>query len=607
MSLQLANFPVPQGFKQVSCRSPGRQRGSFGMENQLMARLFSFRRFATGVTLAAGALLVGDTTLEAQTRMRVLVPAFEVEGNPRSRTGERVANDVKRHINQMATHAPVDDRAVRDALRRFGLNAAEMNCIQWRQLGQQVDAGLVLCGTVNESTNQVNAAFYNVGGDAYEVPAFAMQSPDQAARHVVDAFGTYVRQLSLVLFCNEDLESENWEQALTRCSEAVELNPRSVSGHYGRGSALAQLERREEALAAFQQVLEVDQLNQDAMMHAGILTAQLGRTEESQAYFQRYLELNPGSEEVRLKIATDLANAGDPAGALRLLEDVVQSGEASGIMLEYAGHFAMNAGLRRTEAGPANGNEEEAARFYRTAVRYYDQAATARGDSLDATVYRNLMLAHSRLGNQEQALRYGQRATTVMAEDANTWLVYADVLSSARRMDEALRAFDRAQQLDPDLPNITARRAVMLLEGGRVQEAMAAARQGLQRGDLNPDVAESLAQQMAVRGFQASQANRHTDALPFYAAAREIGRSQRTVGMINFFNGYTLVRQGFALVGGDGANAARARQAKPLLERAKTMLNASTAYTEQASTRAQLIQQVDQLIEVADALIRAGR
>jgi hypothetical protein len=37
------------------------------------------------------------------------------------------------------------------------------------------------------------------------------------------------------------------------------------------------------------------------------------------------------------------------------------------------------------------------------------------------------------------------------------------------------------------------------------------------------------------------------------------------------------------------------------------MLNASTAYTEQASTRAQLIQQVDQLIEVADALIRAGR
>jgi tetratricopeptide (TPR) repeat protein len=574
-----------------------------------MARLSFARQIAMGVTLAAGALVVSDSAVEAQQgRMRVLVPNFEVENNPRSRTGERIANDVKRHINQLDTHAPVEDRAVRDALRRFGLDANEMSCIQWRQLGQQVDAGLVLCGKVNESTNQVDAAFYNVGGDAFEVPTFAMESPNQAAGQVVQAFGTYIRQLSLVLFCNEDLESENWEQALARCTEASELNPRSVTAHYGRGSALSQMERHEEALEAFRRVMEIDQLNQDAMLHSGIITARLGRTEESQQYFRDYLALNPGSEEVRLKVATDLANAGDPAGALTLLEETIQGGEASGTMVTYAGHFAMNAGLRMTEAGAVEGNEAEAARFYRTAIRYYDQAMTAvPADSLDGTVYRNLMLAHSRLGNQEEALRFGQQATTARADDANTWMVYADVLASARRMDEALRAFDRAQQINPDLPNISARRAVMLLEGGRLQEAAAAARQGLQRGDLSTEIAESLAQQMAVRGFQASQQNRHGDALPFYSAAREIGRSQRTVGMINFFNGYTLVRQGFALVGGENANAARARQAKPLLEQGRTMLEGSAAYTEQASTRAQLIQQANQLIEVADALIRAGR
>jgi tetratricopeptide (TPR) repeat protein len=582
--------------------------GSFGMENQEMASLFNPRQMAAALTLAAGALVVGGTALEAQQgRMRVLVPNFEVEGNPRSRAGERIANDVKRNINQMVTHAATEDRPVRDALRRFNLNANNMSCIEWRQLAAQVDAGLVLCGTVNEQTNQVTAEFFPVGGgDGFEVPAFAMADPGQAAQRVVEAFGNFTRQLSLVVTCTEDLESQNWTSALDRCNQAVELNPRSVAGHYGRGSALVNMERQEEALPAFERVLEIDPMNQDAMLQAGIITARLGRSEESQRYFSQYLELNPGSEEVRLKVATDLANAGDPAGALRLLEEYVNSGDASGLMLEYAGHFAMNAGLRRSEAGPADGGQEEAHRFFQTAIRHYGSAMQARGDSLDRTVFRNLMMAHLQLGNSEEALRYGRQATERNADDAQTWMVYADALSRSGRLDDALQAFDRVRQINPDAPNIAIRQAQMLLEANRVQDAVNVARQGRQSGNLSPDHAETLAQQIAARGFQASQNNRHTEALPLYAAAREIGQAQRTTAMINFFNGYTLLRQALPLLG-DGANAARARQAKPMVEEAKRMLEGSTAYTEQAATRGQLVAQANQLIEIADALIRAGR
>jgi tetratricopeptide (TPR) repeat protein len=579
------------------------------MENQEMARLFNARQFAAGAVLAAGALLVADTAVEAQSaRMRVLVPTFETE-NPRSRTGERVANEVRKHIDAMPTHAAAEDRPVRDALRRFGLNQAEMTCTQWRQLasGGHVDGvGLVLCGRVDEATGQVQAAFYNLTGESFEVPAFAMQSPDQAAQHVVQAFGTYTRQLSLSLFCQEAIEAQAWDQALDRCNQAIELNPRSVLPHYNRGSALSQLDRNEEALESFERVLEIDELNEDAMLHAGILSAKLGRMDRSQQYFARYLELNPDNEQVRLSIATDLANAGDPQGALRLLEEVIDRGEPTGVMLEYAGHFAMNAGLRRAEETPANGNMDEANRLYQIAVRHYGAAVEARGDSIEPTVFRNLMLAHHRLGQREQALRYGQRATQILADDAQTWLVYGEVLSGNDRMDEALRAFDRAQQINPDLPNISGRKATMLLEAGRLQDAVATAKQGIQRGDLPEETAERLAQQMAVRGFQATQQNRHEAALPFYAAAREIGKAQRTVGMINFFHGYTLLKQGEPIIR-DGNNAAAGRRALPLFRQARTMLESAGAYTEQANTRAQLIQQVNQFIEVADALIRAGR
>jgi tetratricopeptide (TPR) repeat protein len=574
-----------------------------------MARLFKPRQFAFGLVLAAGAMLAADAVpAEAQQaggRMKVLVPAFEVE-NPRSRTGSQMADQVKRQINQMATHQPVGDREVRDALRRFNLKAEDLSCIQWRQLAQQIDASLVLCGSVDEATNQVEASFVNVAGDAFEVPKFAMQSVEHGAQQVVQAFGTYIRQLSLLVFCDEYLQSESWQQALDNCNQAVELNPRSVTGHYGRGSALANLDRIDEALEAFQTVLRVDELNQDAMMHAGLLAARLGRQDMSQEYFRNYLELNPGNEQVRLKIATDLANAGDPAGALSLVEGAMSSAEATGTLWEYAGHFAMNAGLKRMEAGPANGNQDEARRFFEQAVRHYDEAIVKRGDSIDNTVYRNLMLAHSRLDNTEQALRFGQRATQVMADDAQTWMVYADVLAGANRLDDALRAFDRATEINPELPNVSARKTMLLLEAGRLNDALAAARAGIQRGDIQPDMIESMSQRMTQMGFQTAQNNRFEQALPFFAAAREIGKSSRSIAMANFFHGYTLIRQGEPIIK-EGNNAAAGRRAKPLFEQAKVLLEGAGAYSEQSANRAQLLQQVQQFIDVADALIKAGR
>jgi tetratricopeptide (TPR) repeat protein len=580
------------------------------MENRKMAQMFKPRQIALGLALAAGFALAADAVpaaaqQQAGGRMKVLVPAFEVQ-NARTKVGTQMADQVKRQINQMATHQPVGDREVRDALRKFNLKAEDLSCIQWRQLAQQIDAALVLCGEIDEQTSQVKASFVNAGGDAFEVPQFAMQSVDHGAQQVVQAFGTYIRQLSLLVFCDEYLQSQSWQQALDNCNQAVELNPRSVTGHYGRGSALANLDQPEEALQAFQTVLQVDELNQDAMMHAGILAARLGRQDQSQQYFRSYLELNPGNEQVRLKIATDLANAGDPAGALLLVEEAMNGDDPTGLLWEYAGHFAMNAGLKRMEAGPANGNQDEARRFFQTAVRHYDEALVKRGDSIDNTVYRNLMLAHSRLENTERALQFGQRATQVMADDAQTWMVYADVLAGANRLDEALRAFDRATSINPDLPNVSARKAMMLLEAGRLNDAVAAAKEGIQRGDIQADMVESLSQRMTQMGFQTAQQNRFEQALPFFAAARDIGKSQRSIAMANFFHGYTLIRQGEPIIK-EGNNAAAGRRAKPLFERAKVLLEGAGAYSEQSANRAQLLQQVQQFIDVADALIKAGR
>ena len=572
-------------------------------------RNFNSRQTMFGVALLAGAMLAGATApaaAQTQSRMRVLVPAFVNEEGKSTRNGSRLADQVRKQIEQMPTHAPAEEKEWKNALKQFDLKEGDMDCIKWRQLAAQANiAQLVLCGELHEGTGSVTAGFHPLaGGDAFEVPQFAFQSPEQSAQQVVEAFETYVKQISLVLYCDENIQSRNWQGALDLCNQAVELNPRSVSAHYARGSALMNMDRNEEAFEAYRKVLEIEPLHTDAMLAAGILAAKLGRDDVSQQYFQEYLALNPGDENVRLSIAHDLANAGDPAGALRLVEEGAAAPDAGVALLEYTGHFAMNAGLELQNAGPANGNNDEAKAYFQKAIDYYSRAVEMKSDSADATVLRNLMLAYKNVGNEAQALAMGQRATAD-SQDGQTWLVYSDVLREAGRTNEAIAAMDRAAQLDPNLSGIAFRKAVMLFGEGQIDQAVAAVKAGLASNSMQADQAENLAQQMAVRGYNVTQEGRPEAAMRFFAAAREIGKSERTVGMINFFNGYALVRQADSMLR-EATTAAPARRAMPILERAKVLLEGAGAYTEQASQRATLLQNVQQYIEMARALIDMG-
>jgi tetratricopeptide (TPR) repeat protein len=248
---------------------------------------------------------------------------------------------------------------------------------------------------------------------------------------------------------------------------------------------------------------------------------------------------------------------------------------------------------------------DEANAYFRKAIEHYERSVQMKGDSADKTVLRNLVLAHKNVGNKDQALAIGQRATQG-SEDAQAWLVYSDVLRDAGRTNEAITAMDRAASIDPNLSGIAYRKAVMLFEAGKIDEAVAAAKAGLASNSMPVDQAENLAQQIAVRGFNTTQAGRPEASIAFFNSAREIGKSERTVAMINFFHGYALIKQADPMLR-TATTAAPAQRAKPLLERAIVMLQSAAAYTEQASLRATLLQQAQQFLDVANALIQSGR
>jgi tetratricopeptide (TPR) repeat protein len=74
-------------------------------------------------------------------------------------------------------------------------------------------------------------------------------------------------------------------------------------------------------------------------------------------------------------------------------------------------------------------------------------------------------------GEPEKARRLCRRATRQHPKDERIWIAYGDSLSEGGRFREALKAFDRCVELQPDWALAQAKRAEALIEVGRVDEA----------------------------------------------------------------------------------------------------------------------------------------
>lgn len=314
-----------------------------------------------------------QTGVEAQQepgeRMRILVvPAFANKAGGDNGFGKDVAEEVEKLLEDLPKHQPADRDELGDALDRYQVDEDELvDCIKARQLAgmPEVAIPLVMCGEFEETAggNTVTARIISPeNGETFEVEPIETDDQQQAANHIVSQFELFAQGLELAFYCNGYLESSNWEQALDNCDRALAINDQARGALYGKGQALWKLERREEAMATFEQLLELEQgLHQEALLSAALLAAELGDDDKSTQYLQDYLELDPGNTQVRLQIATDAANAGNPRGGLAIIEDGMTGENANDVTLrEYAGHMAMNVATDMLENGAANGDEAEA-------------------------------------------------------------------------------------------------------------------------------------------------------------------------------------------------------------------------------------------------------
>ncbi|MDX1567828.1 MAG: tetratricopeptide repeat protein [Longimicrobiales bacterium] len=548
---------------------------------------------------------------QASARFRVLVPRIQPEGDADDDFGEDLANDLRDLIDEFATHQPVDEDEIEDAMDQFDMDWEDLNCIRTTQLASQISSQVILCGGYSEAGGDqydVNVEFRVVEtGESFQVEPITVNEDqrNQAAQHIIDSFDRVVQQTRATAFCQDYHGSQQWERALENCNRAIELNPESEIAHYTKALTLENLDRLEEAMAELETVLEMNPIHENALQWAGNISARLDQNDEARDYYSRYLELNPQDSAVRMRIAYDLAQAGDPVGAMQLIEEGFTMDEDNPALYEQYGNFAFTAATQALEGrnmGPDQELPPEVAEYYRTAIEAYRQVFQMKGDSTNASQLRNVVAAHLQLGETEDAVSFADQALDAYPENARLWSTYADALNRAGQVDQAIAALDSVQAIDPEYANVFIRQGQWLLQAGRIEDAVDRLQEAVERGEQTADVAARLV--LANAHSQGIQQDDFQYALQTIPLAKEFDVGDRVQAELDFWHGYAMFQQ--AIEDQEPATLESAQATLPRFQEALSLFQQAEPYASQQPSinLAQFVENTQRYIEIQEAVIQ---
>jgi tetratricopeptide (TPR) repeat protein len=534
----------------------------------------------------------------------VLIAPLQPEGGADARFANQLAGALRSAVDTFPSYRAMDEGLVRGAAAYYDVDYNNLSCINAMQLAERIRARLAVCGTYSQGADGlvIDPQVVGAGGDAtFDIDPFTGSSPQQAASHIIQTFSDFVAGLRSLTFCAEYLSSEDYETALQHCETALDIDPRSTTGLYQHAQALQGLERHEEAYESLEQLLEVDPLHENAHYLAGIVATHLERDRVAIEHFESYLELNPGNVDIRLRLAQDVAQAGNPFAAYQMLQEGIDADTTGNLTLrEYAGHFALAAAVQPEREAESNA-------LYRTALGYYEDVVEGRGDEVEPRMLRNMVSVLIQLEQYDRAVSVAEDAIAMLEEeDSQLLFTYAQALQQQGRTREAVTAVNRAIDAGLDPVRAYTRLAEWLAQEGQlgqVREVLTAARgSGV---ELDP-----IARQIFGIGHSSYyQRGQRAAAVPYFEIAREFATTPVTRGMASFWLGYRLYTDADeATQGGQNRDVSAARQALPMLRSALEYFGrsdtAAYAQTEESINLSALVNRTEQLISIQEAIIR---
>jgi len=324
-------------------------------------------------------------------------------------------------------------------------------------------------------------------------------------------------------------------------------------------------------------------------------------------------ELNPGDVQVRLTIARDISNAGDPAAALQFAQEGLEVEPDNITLTTYIGHFAANAAAKAEQAMNNPNREATGAvdpsrvtEYYQTAAESYERVFNEKGTETEPEILERLIVAKFKLQDYEQAVSLGARATEAFPENPSIWESYSRALQEAGQMQQALAALQQAEELGGEATAaLTQRKGMLLLRMNRDQQAVATIIGGVDAGLYS---ASDAFRTIFAHAYQEEFQNGNLDAaFALLDAAGPVAESREDTLARNFWRGYILFQQGQRIHA--PATAESAREALPVFERALEFFQAARGYEEihASADVPKFIDNTQRFIEIEEALIKRGR
>ncbi len=563
---------------------------------------------------AAASLVLTSSSAIAQDdggaggRARVLVAPLQLDGDVKKDFGKKVAEEVRDDLEEIPTLVAIDWNEVKDELRALKLKEEDLGLIQWRQLAGRLNADVVMTGSVASaaSGNELAVSFVDSkSGDEVAVPVFTVAGDGkdevrQAAGVIVSAFAEQVDYRRALLFCQDYLAAEQYEDALRNCDEALAKNPASTSGSYLRGRVYMGEENWQAAAEDLMVVVENNPAEVDALNALAYVNAQMGDMDRAVELYREYLNFNPADASVRMTVAFELAQAGGEDEAIALLQEGLAIDDTNADLWEFLGNVALKKGTTSADESTEGGAiaDEESVRL---AVDAYNHVLELKGEDMNPEILRNVIAANLELGDFDAALTFADRAQALMPEDAGLWSIRSDIYGRMNRFDDAIAALDRALELDPAYPNAYLRRGFLKLRAGDSAAGEADLRTALDQG---ADV-EVVAGQLLARGYNDFFKNEQYDeALAMFEVGKDLATPGRVRDQLYFFTAYGYYQQGVRIDGSNEVNEACQPARRALSKFQQVLPNLDRAGAEQPQSQAQIRESTDVYVYRQEQIIR---
>ena len=571
---------------------------------------------AGALAVMIGPLLAAPASGQEQ-RRKVMVTNLVPRDGANDDFGKDLAKALRDHINDLATHQAVEEKEVRDAAKKYDLDMDELDCVRSLQMSGQLGASIVFCGEYTE--NRQARTFTLTGVQFAHSSSAPLQIPDKtwpkddyriAAQEIGAMFGQFIERLRRSVFCVDYYNTSEWASAEENCRIVLAEAPDDHQSRLVLAQVYRQTERLDEAYAEVLKVIELDPLNEGALQLAGWLATKLGMKEEGRAHNAAYLELNPGNANIRMTIAYEIAQAGDPEGAMLLMEEgLAIEPDNTDLLLQHAS-FAIASGQGLKVANQPL--SAEAGVFYQKGSESYRRAYGVLGAEMSSDHLTQMIAALNDLNLLDRAVELAEQVLETHGEEAGLWYLKGSILNKLDRVDEALLALDEAEARNPNYPNLKATQVQWLLAADREDEALPAALEAVEKGEQPADVIANLFFAKAASGGLTPRNYKYAIRLIEMAKTFEPELSSRVLGRLDYYLAVSIYQIAYVEQGPQTLQSAQLtlpkfKEVQQLMALPHVIDWLAGAQEPQKNTYQQIVDGVVQLIPIQELLIQRGQ